>query len=63
MSLIISPHFFKNQRPRKTGAVQLNFYSRRAYGDDIIPFLESLKDKKEDWITELTQMKIVCKMK
>jgi len=21
MSLIISPHFFKNQRPRKTGAV------------------------------------------
>jgi hypothetical protein len=25
--------------------------------------LESLKDKKEDWITELTQMKIVCKMK
>lgn len=44
-------------------AIQLNFYSRRAYGDDIIPFLKSLKDKKTDWINELTQMKIVCKMK
>ena len=44
-------------------AIQLNFYSRRAYGDDIIPFLESLKEKKVDWIKELTQMKIVCKVK
>ena len=44
-------------------AIQLNFYSHRAYGDDIIPFLESLKDKKTGWINELTQMKIVCKMK
>ena len=44
-------------------AIHLNFYSRRAYGDDIIPFLESLKEKKVDWIKELTQMKIVCKVK
>jgi hypothetical protein len=25
--------------------------------------LESLKEKKVDWIKELTQMKIVCKVK
>lgn len=56
-------HHYKPVTVNGKKAVQLNFYSRRAYGDDIIPFLESLKDKKEDWITELTQMKIVCKMK
>ena len=56
-------HHYKPVTVNGKKAVQLNFYSRRAYGDDIIPFLESLKDKKEDWIKELTQMKIVCKMK
>ena len=44
-------------------AIQINLYTRRAYGDDINPFLESLDDKTDDWINELTQMKIVCKMK
>ena len=56
-------HHYKPVTVNGKKAVQLNFYSRRAYGDDIIPFMESLKDKKDDWITELTQMKIVCKMK
>ena len=56
-------HHYKPVTVNRKKAIQLNFYSRRAYGDDIIPFLESLKDKKEGWITELTQMKIVCKMK
>ena len=44
-------------------AVQINLYTRRAYGDDINPFLESLDDKTDDWINELTQMNIICKMK
>lgn len=44
-------------------AVQLNFYSRRAYGDDIEPFLKTLKQEKPRWIEELTKMNIVCKMK
>ena len=44
-------------------AIQVNFYTRRAYGDDINPFLESLDDKTDDWINELTQMNITCKMK
>ena len=56
-------HHYKPVTVNGKKAIQLNFYSRRAYGDDIIPFLESLKDKKDDWINELTQMKIVCKMK
>ena len=56
-------HHYKPVTVNGKKAIQLNFYSRRAYGDDIIPFLESLKDKKDDWIKELTQMKIVCKMK
>ena len=56
-------HHYKPVTVNGKKAVQLNFYSRRAYGDDIIPFLESLKDKKDGWINELTQMKIVCKMK
>ena len=56
-------HHYKPVTVNGKKAIQLNFYSRRAYGDDIIPFLEFLKDKKEDWIKELTQMIIVCKMK
>ena len=56
-------HHYKPVIVEGKKAIQLNFYSRRAYGDDIIPFLESLKEKKVDWINELTQMKIVCKMK
>ena len=44
-------------------AIQINLYTRRAYGDDINPFLESLDDKTDDWINELTQMNITCKMK
>ena len=44
-------------------AIQVNLYTRRAYGDDINPFLESIDEKTDDWINELTQMNIVCKMK
>ncbi len=56
-------HHYKPVLVNGKKAIQLNHYTRRAYGDDIIPFLESLKDKKTDWISELTQMKIVCRMK
>ncbi len=56
-------HHYKLVTVNGKKAVQLNFYTRRAYGDDINPFIESLDDKTDDWINELTQMKIVCKMK
>ena len=56
-------HHYKPVTVNGKKAVQLNFYTRRAYGDDINPFIESIDDKTDDWINELTQMKIVCKMK
>ena len=32
-------------------------------GDDIMPFLNSLKDRRENVITDLTQMNIKCRVK
>ena len=44
-------------------ALQLTFISERSYGDDIMPFLNSLKDRRENVITDLTQMNIKCRVK
>ena len=56
-------HHYKPVTVNGKKAVQLNFYTHRAYGDDVQPFIESFEDRIDDWINELTQMKIVCKMK
>jgi hypothetical protein len=43
-------------------ALQLIFYSHRAYGDDILPYLGKLAEIKKKWIVEMTQMNINCEI-
>ena len=56
-------HHYKTAIINGKKAQQLNYISTRAYGDDILPFLESIKDKRVEWINALTQMDIKCEIK
>jgi hypothetical protein len=44
-------------------ALQLTFISERSYGDDILPFLKELKERRENVISDLVQMNIKSKVK
>ena len=56
-------HHYKTAIINGKKAQQLNFISTRAYGDDIMPFLESIKDKRAELINALTQMDVKCEIK
>ena len=56
-------HHYKTAIINGKKAQQLNFISTRAYGDDIMPFLESIKSKRAEWINALTQMDVKCEIK
>ncbi|MBQ8050347.1 MAG: hypothetical protein IJ197_02065 [Bacteroidaceae bacterium] len=56
-------HHYKQVISYGKKALQLTFISERSYGDDIMPFLQSLKDRRENVIMDLTQMNIKCKVK
>ena len=56
-------HHYNQVTSHGKKALQLTFISERSYGDDIMPFLNSLKDRRENVITDLTQMNIKCRVK
>jgi len=56
-------HHYKTVIVNGKKAQQLNYISTRAYGDDIMPFLESIKNRRAELTTALTQMDIKCKIK
>ncbi len=56
-------HHYKQVSINGNNGVQINFYSHRAYGDDITPFLKKLKTEKEKIIMEVTKTKIDCSLK
>lgn len=56
-------HHYKPININGNNGIQINFYSHRAYGDDITPFLKNLKTEKEKIIMELTKTKIDCSLK
>ena len=56
-------HHYKQVSINGNNGVQINFYSHRAYGDDITPFLKNLKTEKEKTIMELTKTNIDCSLK
>jgi hypothetical protein len=56
-------HHYKQVTSHGKKALQLTFISERSYGDDIMPFLNSLKDRRKNVITDLTQMNIKCRVK
>lgn len=43
-------HYYREMTIDDRKATVLEFYSHRAYGDDIMPFLESIPDKRVGWI-------------
>ncbi|MBP5467978.1 MAG: hypothetical protein J6Z11_01885 [Candidatus Riflebacteria bacterium] len=56
-------HHYKQISINGNNGIQINFYSHRAYGDDITPFLKNLKTEKENIIMDLTKMNIDCSLK
>ncbi len=56
-------HHYKTAIINGKKAQQLNFISTRAYGDDIMPFLESIIDRRSEQINALTKMDIKCEIK
>ena len=56
-------HHYKQININGQNGIQSNFLSRRAYGDDITPFLKNLKTEKEKLIMELTKTNINCSLK
>ncbi|MBR6286697.1 MAG: hypothetical protein IKR18_06900 [Bacteroidaceae bacterium] len=56
-------HHYKKIMVNGKPAVQLNFYSHRAYGDDIAPYFKTLAKRKADWIVKMGEMDIQVDLK
>ncbi len=56
-------HHYKQVHINGKKALQLNFYSHRSYGDDILPFLQKLQEDRTVLIEAVTKMKIKCYQK
>ena len=56
-------HHYKKVSMNGNNGIQTNFYSHRAYGDDITPFLKNLNTENKKLIMELTQTNINCSLK
>jgi hypothetical protein len=56
-------HHYKQVTINGKKALQLTFISERSYGDDILPFLKELKERRENVISDLVQMNIKSKVK
>lgn len=54
-------HYYKTVNINGKTYLQLLFFSQRAYGDDIIPFIKSIPDRREAKIVELTEMPLKVK--
>ena len=52
-------HYYRDIEINGIKAVYLLFYSCRAYGDDIKPFLKSLPEKRDKWHEDITSLKIM----
>lgn len=56
-------HYYRDIEINGLKATYLLFISTRAYGDDIMPFLESIPSKREYWIQNLTRFKALPQFK
>lgn len=54
-------HYYKDININGINASYLVFYSMRAYGDDIAPFLESIPSQRENWYKDIKDLKITPK--
>lgn len=54
----VNVHHYKQMTINERKAVVLCFYSARAYGDDIKPFIQSIPEKRVSWYEEMSKLKI-----
>lgn len=54
-------HYYKSVKIGDKNYILLTFLSQRAYGDDILPFLKSIPDKRMKTIVELSNKKLNIK--
>ena len=51
-------HYYRQMKINGRKASVLCFYSTRAYGDDIKPFIQSIPEKRASWYEEMSKLKI-----
>jgi len=54
-------HYYKDITINGIKASYLLFYSKRAYGDDIMPFIESIPSQREKWYKDIMSLNITPK--
>ncbi|MBD5215485.1 MAG: hypothetical protein HDS78_03050 [Bacteroidales bacterium] len=50
-------HYYKQMTINGRSASVLSFYSCRAYGDDIMPFIQSIPEKRNAWYEGMGSLK------
>ncbi len=56
-------HYYKAMKINGKNAIKLTFYSQRAYGDNVLPFLNNLKTERDKLILEMTKTDYDCSLK
>lgn len=59
----VDVHYYRQMTIDGKKASVLLFYSERAYGDDIIPFMKSIPDKRAQWYESMFELNLTPKMK
>lgn len=54
----VDVHYYKQMKINGRNACVLYFYSSRAYGDDILPFIQSVPEKRNAWYEGMVNLKI-----
>ncbi|MBD5287112.1 MAG: hypothetical protein HDS27_06255 [Bacteroides sp.] len=54
----VDVHYYRQMTINGRNAIVLCFYSSRAYGDDIKPFIMSIPGKRVSWYEEMSKLKI-----
>lgn len=59
----VNLHHYKQMKINGRNASVLSFYSKRAYGDDILPFIASIPDKRGAWYEGMIKLNLKPKFK
>ena len=54
----VDVHYYKQMTINGRNASVLFFYSSRAYGDDILPFIQSIPEKRNAWYEAMSNLKL-----
>ena len=54
----VDVHYYKQMTINGRNASVLFFYSSRAYGDDILPFIQSIPEKRNAWYEGMSNLKL-----